>query len=61
MGLRISQTPSNFPKYDRNKSFLEFYLDYIHLILEGEKIIRDKFLNNIFYIESFGNSVAESK
>ena len=33
----------------------------IHLILEALKLIRDKFVNNIFYMESFGNSVAESK
>ena len=35
MSLRISQILSNFPKYDRNKSFLGFCLVYIHLILEA--------------------------
>ena len=29
--------------------------------LEALKRKRDKFVNNIFYIESFGNSVGESK
>ena len=61
MSLRISQKLSNFPKHDRNKSFLDFCLVYIHLILEALKLIRDKFVNNNFYMEKFGNSVAESK
>ena len=35
MILRISQELSSFPKYDTNKSFLNFCLFYIPLILEA--------------------------
>ena len=40
---------------------MDFCLVYIRLILESLKLIRDKFVNDIFYIENFGNSVSESE
>ena len=61
MVLQISQKLTNFPKYDRNESFLDFCLVYIYLSLKVLKQIWDKFENDIFYISNFGNSVAESK
>ena len=61
MSLRISQNLSNFPKYGRDKSFLDFCLVYMHLVLKSLKLIRDKFVNNTFSIEILGKSVAEFK
>ena len=50
MSLRISRKLSNFPKYDRNKSFLEFRLVYIRLILEALILIRAKLAKKTFRI-----------
>ena len=48
MSWQISQKQPNFPKLDENKSFLDFCLVYIHLIMEALNLIRDKFVDNIF-------------
>ena len=51
MSWQISQKQPNFPKLDENKSFLDFWLVYIHLIMEALNLIRDKFVDNNFYIK----------
>ena len=61
MSLRISQKLSNFSNSDGNKSFLDFCIVYIHLILEPLKLKCDKLVNNNLYMKNFGSSVAKFK
>ena len=60
MSSRISQKQSNFPKYVRNKSFLDFCLVNILLILEALKQMRQIWYY-FFYMKNFENLVAVIK